>query len=89
MPLGQCVWCGRYRLVHLKTWRSPRSTEQLCGEVCDHCFYGNSAYDDCRTCRAKAERGVRVGKQHGVRPLLPSDVLELLRLQGGNMQRDA
>lgn len=87
MPLGQCVWCLRYRVVKLHTWTSPRSHEQLCGEVCAHCFYGSFGFDDCRTCRAKAERGVRVGKQSGVRPLTSADALELLRMQGAKVKR--
>jgi hypothetical protein len=77
MPIGMCVWCRRSRLVQLRTWRSPRSGAQLCGEVCSHCYFGTGHPDDCRTCRAKAARGERLG-QRGVRPLQPRDILQLL-----------
>lgn len=87
MPLGQCVWCGRWRLVTLRTWSSSRSHEQLCGEVCEHCYYGNSPPDDCRTCRAKQARGVRVGRQPGVRPLEREDIQQLLAMQGARKRK--
>ena len=77
MPMGFCTWCTRSRLVELQTWRSPKSGEQLCGEVCGHCFYGTGGQDDCRTCQAKGERAERLG-QSGVRPLGRDEVLELL-----------
>ena len=77
MPLGQCVWCLRWRLVELQTWRSPRSGQQLCGEVCGHCYYGSGRPDDCRTCRLKEERAARLN-QVGVRPLMRADMLCLI-----------
>lgn len=82
MPLGQCVWCLRYRLVELQTWKSPRSGEQLCGEVCNHCYYGMGAFDNCRTCRAKEKRNARLGVR-GVHALERQDALSILARQFG------
>lgn len=87
MPLGQCVWCGRYRIVRLRTWSSRRNGAQLCGEVCEHCYTGEGAPDDCRTCRAKVARGQRVGRQTGVRPLGTYEALKLLEMQGARRAR--
>ena len=81
MPIGMCTWCSRSRLVELHTWKSPRTGEQICGEVCGHCYYGNGRADDCRTCLAKAERAEANG-QRGVRTLGRQDAIQLLRQLG-------
>lgn len=83
MPVGMCVWCSRSRLVELHVWTSPRSSAQLCGEVCAHCFYGTGPPDDCRTCRAREARGQRLG-QRGVHALETRDVLQLLAQKFGS-----
>jgi len=71
------MWCERYRLVQLQTWRSRKSGGNLCGDVCGHCFYGTGKWDACRTCRARDARARRNGQQ-GVRALSKPDVLQLL-----------
>jgi len=91
MALGVCTWCGRYRLVQLQTWRSPRSGAQVCGEVCPHCFYGTGRWDDCRVCRMKEARA-RAHGQVGVRALQRGDVLQLIAdqmAQRGGRRRGA
>jgi len=81
-----CTWCSRSRLVELHTWKSPRSGEQICGEVCGHCYYGSGRPDDCRTCQAKAERAGANG-QRGVHTLTGSDVMQMFREQFGRRRR--
>lgn len=82
MPLAMCTWCSRSRLVELHTWSSPRTHQQLCGEVCGHCYYGTGAWDDCRTCRLREARGQTRGMT-GVRVVGRADILELLAQKFG------
>jgi hypothetical protein len=70
----------RYRLVELHTWKSPRSGEQLCGEVCGHCYFGTGKPDDCRTCKLRRSRSEAQSRK-GVRPLEQQDVLDIFRNQ--------
>jgi hypothetical protein len=81
-----CVWCSRWRLVELHTWASARTRQQLCGEVCGHCYYGTGAWDDCRTCRARDARGVKTGAT-GVRAIGRADVLALLAQRFGQKRQ--
>ena len=68
MPLGTCAWCARVRKVELQTWRSRKTGEQLCGNVCNHCYFGGEP-DACRTCQARAERSPQQMGLPGVRKL--------------------
>jgi hypothetical protein len=86
MPLGMCTWCRRNRLVELHSWRSPRSGENVCGEVCGHCYYGTGRADDCRTCRLKAERA-RASGEVGVRALNVQAALTMFREQYARRRR--
>jgi hypothetical protein len=86
MPIAMCTWCSRSRLVELHTWKSPRTGEQICGEVCGHCYYGTGRADDCRTCKLKAERAAAAGMT-GVRRMSDADVLEMFRQMGSRRHR--
>lgn len=86
MPTGICTWCARSRVVELQAWRSPRTGEQLVGEVCRHCYFGAGGVDDCRTCRAKAARATRLG-QTGVRALGTEEARTLFEMQSGRRPR--
>lgn len=77
MPLGTCVWCSRFRLVSVRTWRSPRTGEQLVGDVCGHCYLETGGWDDCRTCRAR-EKARPARAAGGVHALGRADVFPLL-----------
>lgn len=78
MSVAMCVWCARPRDVRLRTWKSASSGKQLCGEVCDHCYYGGRD-DHCRTCNRRREQQLSLSfNESGVRELSSSDVHRLL-----------
>ena len=78
MPLALCTWCGRFRRVEFHLWHSPKTGEQLVGDVCGHCYYGGKD-DDCRTCKVKKEKGLSTGEAaRAPRPLEAADIPKLL-----------
>ena len=78
MVLAQCTWCGRFRQVEFHLWHSPKTGEQLVGDVCRHCYHGGTD-DDCRTCKVKREKGLSEGiGKPAVRPVEGSDIPKLL-----------
>lgn len=86
MPIAMCTWCGRSRVVELHTWKSLRSGEQICGDVCGHCYYGTGRADNCRTCQRKAERAAANG-QGGVHPFTQEDALAMFRQIAARVRR--